>query len=550
MLGLPVAGRAGSDRSISASMMRKKSVILPVVVLLLAACSSQQFGQPGRPAWDNSADQDQPKEIFDMAKTNGQSVRPPFAAGTFYPAGKGSLDALLDKLFSAAPPLAAKRARALIVPHAGYEYSGAVAARVFGQLRGQSYRRVFLLGSAHAAYFSGAALDDSSAWKTPFGQVNIDQIASAELNRQDKEVVFLRSAQAADHVLENQLPFLQKILDPTFQLVPILIGQTDEKTIGRLADTLDALLTGDDLLVVSSDLSHYPAYEDANQVDQRTLALIAALDEEGLLAHAAASEEKIAQEETAACGLAAIQVLIRLIQKKGWQSGKYFYANSGDIAGGDRGRVVGYGAMLWAEPEKADYTEAEKGQPRAELNDEEKNYLLALARQTLEKYLASGEVMEFAPERAKLKEPRGAFVTLHEDGRLRGCIGQIIPTGAPLWQVVRDMAIAAATEDNRFEPADVGELKKIDLEISVLSVPQAIADWRGIELGRHGVIVKKNGWPGGVFLPQVAQETGWTREEFLGELCEQKAGWPRDCYRDKNVTLEVFTAQVFGEKNQ
>lgn len=178
------------------------------------------------------------------------------------------------------------------------------------------------------------------------------------------------------------------------------------------------------------------------------------------------------------------------------------------------------------------------------LNHEQQQQLLHVAQTAVEVYVRDGKEVDFKIEDARLNWPEGAFVTIHQNGKLRGCIGQIVSNGEPLWQVVRDMAITAASEDNRFLPISKDELEKLDYEISVLSAPEEIDDWSKIELGKHGVIVK-SGWHSGVFLPQVATETGWSREEFLSQLCTQKAGLPADCYKDKNIQLLVFTAQVF-----
>lgn len=177
------------------------------------------------------------------------------------------------------------------------------------------------------------------------------------------------------------------------------------------------------------------------------------------------------------------------------------------------------------------------------LDDAARAELLRIVRATVSTYVTTGQVPEFEIKSDSLHRTAGAFVTLHRNGGLRGCIGQIIPSEAPLWEVVRDMAIAAASEDPRFEAVRAAELADLEYEVSVLTTPRRIADWRDVELGRHGVIIRRGG-SSGVFLPQVADDTGWTREEFLGELCAQKAGLPRDCYRDPETVIEVFEAII------
>ena len=182
------------------------------------------------------------------------------------------------------------------------------------------------------------------------------------------------------------------------------------------------------------------------------------------------------------------------------------------------------------------------------LNNEQKIELLNIARKTVESFVRDNKTPNFTISDERLSWKEGAFVTLHKNGQLRGCIGQIIPTEKPLWQVVRDTAISACSQDSRFKPVSEDELDKLDYEVSVLSVPEKINNWQEIELGKHGVIIKK-GLRSGVFLPQVATETGWSKEEFLGQLCWQKAGLAPNCYRDKSIELTVFTAQVFSEKD-
>ncbi|MDD4902364.1 MAG: AmmeMemoRadiSam system protein A [Patescibacteria group bacterium] len=179
------------------------------------------------------------------------------------------------------------------------------------------------------------------------------------------------------------------------------------------------------------------------------------------------------------------------------------------------------------------------------LNKEQREELRNIAKISVENFVKDGKITDFKITDERLKRPEGVFVTINKKGELRGCIGLIISTGKPLWENVRSMAIAAATEDNRFEPVSAEELSELDYEISVLSEPKEIKNWQEIKLGQDGVIVSR-GRNKGVFLPQVAVETGWGLEEFLSQLCFQKAGLPPDCYKnDPNVKLEVFTAQVF-----
>jgi len=184
------------------------------------------------------------------------------------------------------------------------------------------------------------------------------------------------------------------------------------------------------------------------------------------------------------------------------------------------------------------------------LTKEEGKILLDIARQTVEKYVQEKKIPEFDIERKRLKEKEGVFVTIKKGDRLRGCIGQIVSPGQPLWELARDMAISACSQDYRFEPISPKELGELNYEISVLSIPKEIDRWQDIKLGRHGVIIER-GAKTGVFLPQVAEETGWNLEEFLSELCSQKAGLAPDAYKnDLKVKIKIFTAQIIKEDNK
>ncbi len=190
---------------------------------------------------------------------------------------------------------------------------------------------------------------------------------------------------------------------------------------------------------------------------------------------------------------------------------------------------------------------AEEKESVMSLTLEQKRRLIDIAKNTIEKYVTTKEVLQIQEQDSRLSAEEGAFVTIHKHGQLRGCIGNIVGRG-PLYLLVRDMAIASASEDPRFNPVATDEIKDLEIEVSVLSKPHLIKNVDEIQLGVHGVIVHQGPFNQGVFLPQVATETGWSREEFLSQLCSQKAGLPRDCWKDPRTKIEVFTAQVFSEK--
>jgi hypothetical protein len=331
---------------------------------------------------------------------------------------------------------------------------------------------------------------------------------------------------------------LQTVLGKDFKIIPILFGNTADNAYSELADILIKNLEPGDLIVVSSDMSHYPPAQIANKVDAETLKLIKEKDLTGLITYSQTALTTEPGEETILCGLEAVKTALTLATKLNLTPQILMYKNSGDTLFGDKNKVVGYGAVAFTDDQSGALASGET------LNQTEQEILKDIARETIKKYVQDRVIPEFKIKDERLNKIQGAFVTLKKKGELRGCIGEII-AAAPLWQVVRDMAIAAATDDNRFNPVAPEELKDLTYEVSVLSVPQAINDWRQINLGQDGVIVKK-GFKSGVFLPQVATETGWTLEEFLSQLCVQKAGLAADCYKnDSAVEISIFQAQVF-----
>ena len=469
------------------------------------------------------------------------SVRRPAVAGMFYPGEKEALQEKIDFFLKKIRPVIKKEKilKVLIVPHAGYDYSGQVAASGFKQLEGKNYSRVILIGGSHTAWFSGVAVDANDAWETPLGQVLLDKDLSKRIVEKVTGAFFSQKAHRGEHSLEVELPFLQQVLKD-FKIVPILLGEGVASK--NLAEVLAENIDRETLVVISTDLSHYPPYEVAKEVDRKTIEAILSGDPQNFEATISAQMEKgYPNLSTCACGQKAVEVAMMLAQKLGkgkWQLLKY--ANSGEVGIGDKSRVVGYAALGFFAKNAKLKAQNEKLPLKAQ------SKLLKIARKTLESYLTNKKIPKFKIEDKSLKQKLGAFVTLRKNGQLRGCIGQIEPTDEPLWKVVQKMAVEAALRDPRFPPVSLEELKEIKIEVSVLSKPKKIDDPFKIELGKHGVIIKW-GFRSGVFLPQVAQETNWDLDTFMGQLCLQKVGLSWDCWKKGNVEIFVFKAQVFEE---
>ncbi len=456
-------------------------------------------------------------------------VMKPVVAGSFYPTEPLILAGQIDGyLKQAAPPKIDGDIIALICPHAGYEYSGPVAAYGYKLISDKKFDTVVIIGISHHLAFDGVSILESDFYETPLGKAPIDTEFTKRLMKFKKDILhFEPRAFEDEHSMEVQIPFLQRSLRD-FKIVPLVMGKPDYSTCKKLAQALVRTINDSNervLIVASTDLSHRLAYRDAIAKDQVTLSEIMRLDAERFAI-------KVSEGECELCGSGPVLAALFAGRELGANRVKVLkYANSGDTAG-DKSRVVGYGSI-------AIYREDDDM-----LNAAQKKRLIEIARKTMEAYIKDGSITEFKEEDPALLKVQGAFVTLHKSGELRGCIGNIIGQ-EPLYLTVRDMAIESSTRDPRFPPVTASELKDIKIEISVLSEPKAVAKVDEITMGTHGVILKQ-GFRGAVYLPQVATETGWARDEFLSNL-SRKAGLPPNAWKEKNTELLTFTAQVFGE---
>lgn len=469
------------------------------------------------------------------------SIRKAAVSGSFYPASTQILESKISGFLSKTKKIPQEgKLRILIVPHAGIDYSGNVAAWGFGQIDKKEYQRVILLGASHRAYFDHAAIDGSNSWETPLGKVDIDHDLIDAFIDENYKIRIDSRPHLDEHGLEIELIFLQKVLTD-FTIIPVLVSNPSEGTIKSLADKISQYLDEKTLLVVSTDLSHYPPWQIANHVDNETIESILA-GKKGIF------ERKIEEignnhysgVETVACGYQAIRVALKTAEMMGLKDFKKIkYENSGDVTC-EKNRVVGYVSIgLWSKDLKSD---------KLLLDSQSQKEALLIARITLEEYVKNKKIITVSPQNKSLLLPRGSFVTLRRKGLLRGCIGNFEPD-KPLYEVIQAMTVAAASKDIRFSPVVEDELSDIDIEISVLSPREKIHDWKNIELGKHGVVIQK-GSRSGTFLPQVADETGWSKEEFLSQLCTQKTGLSADCYKDPDTSIFTYGAQVFEEKRE
>ncbi|MEE8637796.1 MAG: AmmeMemoRadiSam system protein B [Candidatus Margulisiibacteriota bacterium] len=452
-------------------------------------------------------------------------VRKPAVAGMFYPGTRSELSKQINQFLDNVKYQRVQgKLIALIVPHAGYDYSGQVAAYAYKELEGRQFKRIILIGASHHMQFDGISIGEFDYYETPLGRVKVDRDLAGKIIESSQKISFMREAHLKEHSLEVQLPFLQTVLKKDFKIVPIIFGNASFRNCQILAMSLVKLVDEETLIVCSTDWSHYHDYETATRMDKKGIHAVLKGDiEEFVRLLEAGSCE--------ACGIPAIITTMLVAPSVGANKTQLLkYANSGDVTG-DRSRVVGYAAIAYS-------------YESSPLSPKEKAKLLEIAREALEKHLSKKKVPELKIDKGILAERRGAFVTLTKKGRLRGCIGYIKPV-KPLAEAVQEMAIAAATRDMRFQPVTRNELKEIEIEISVLSKLQKVENINEIKIGRDGLYIVK-GWRTGLLLPQVAVEWGWNRKQFLEQVC-QKAGLPKHAWKDKETVLYRFSAEIFQE---
>ncbi|MDP8220976.1 MAG: AmmeMemoRadiSam system protein B [Candidatus Stygibacter frigidus] len=426
----------------------------------------------------------------------------------------------------------------IMVPHAGYMFSAPVAAWSYKLLEGRKYDTIILLGSSHH-YSSGVvSVYDGDHLETPLGSIPVDTMLANQIISAYQKIICDDKVHLSEHSNEAQLPFLQYLLDD-FKVVSILTSTNDKALLTQTAEIIYNLTESSDkkvLFIISTDMSHFHPYEEANKMDKITIDLILAEKWEEL-------EHNIYIRECELCGYHAFMIFQQIMQKLSCDTPQLLnYANSGD-AHPEYGteEVVGYGALVFPTRKQ---TAAGTAEPDT-LNDLDKAWLLELARNSILDTLNNSNSSIPVPDNQLLAQERAVFVTLHKDGALRGCIGHMIARNQ-LYKAVWEMAKSAAFSDPRFASVSVNELKHIKIEISILTPMKKIKSIDEIVMGRDGVMVQQ-GYHSGVFLPQVARETGWDKETFLRYLCQSKAMLPPDAYLDPKTDVFTFQVEEFSE---
>jgi AmmeMemoRadiSam system protein B/AmmeMemoRadiSam system protein A len=511
---------------------------------------------------------------FGPEPTHAARTRPSALAGSWYPEDRASLVAAAHFLLrrAAGAPTPGAKPVALVVPHAGWSYSGLAAAAAFRLLKPGDFARVIVVGPSHQGSFRGYALDDAAAYRTPIGDVPLCDGGLATLRGADARVV--PGVADSEHAVEIELPFLQAALG-RFCLVPVLAGDTNDELERSFAERLARLDDGRTLFVFSSDFAHYgPRFdyqpfgalsptvvEKVRAMDDRGIALLERVDARGFRDYLRETGNTICGRH----GLATLMELVPRIAPKARAVPLAHYA-SADLPGMKDDSSVSYVAMAFLREPPAGATPGTPlvAPPRLEdalpdapsLSSADGARLVRLARAALTTHFLErddlGRELAAYPAGIDRERRQGVFVTLNRkdpdevrrQGRLRGCIGQPEPT-FPLYYGTVQAALDAALRDPRFEPVGAAELGRIEIEVTVLSPRKPVASWRDIRLGTHGIVLQKDG-KAALFLPQVAPEQGWTVEQTLAALSE-KAGLPADAWKG-GASLSVFTGQVFEER--
>ncbi len=467
--------------------------------------------------------------LFFTSTSFAMDIKKSDLAGTWYPGDKKELTAML-KLYldSAEPAKISSQPLAIISPHAGYQFSGPVAAYGFKAVEDKGIRTVIVIGFSHRRHFDGISVYAKGAWRTPLGDISIDEKLAENLVAKNKRIRFEPGLFEEENSVEMQIPFIQLALKGA-RIVPVAFGTQDYNDAEILASALAVILKDrkDVLLVASTDLSHYHSYKDANAMDKNLIAIVEKMKAKELYDSAITGECEL-------CGMMPVTAVLLTAEKLKIGGLKVLkYANSGDTFG-DKTKVVGYmSAAIYK---------------TSMLSAAQRKRLLQIAREAITGYVRDGKRKSFTETDPTLKQNMGAFVTLHENGGLRGCIGNMIGQGL-LYQTVADMAVEAATGDPRFSTLSAKEIDNVDIEISVLSPLKKVDSYEDVKIPGDGVLIK-SGFRSGVFLPQVADETGWNRDQFLTSLCAEKAGLPSNAWKDPKTEIYVFSAEVFGEKDK
>lgn len=482
-------------------------------------------------------------------------VRRPAVAGSFYPANPVELTKTIAQLFAEVEkPVVAGRPISLIAPHAGYMYSGRIAARAFKLLEGEEFDTVVIVSPSHSVFFKGSTVYPGDGYQTPLGVVEIDKEMATRIASIHPSVYFSSMGHASgstrgEHALEVQLPFLQIALGTKWKLVPIVMGDQETDSIRALGEILAGTLKDTNtLLVASTDLSHFHSEKKARRLDFAVQTAIEKFDPELLI-------DTLESGRGEACGGGPVAAVMMAARRLGGQEMKFLEYNTSAAVTGNEEEVVGYlsAAIMQKSVQPVAARKPEMGIPAArreltdELTKEESLGLLRIAREAIAARL-EGKKYEPVPIPSLDDRRQGVFVTLWLYGKLRGCMGRI-QARESVPEAVAMMAPVAALEDPRFPELTPEELPDLMIEISLLSRLERVHNFdNDIVIGRDGLLVKLD-LHSGLLLPRIPVEYGWETREFLEQTC-LKAGLPKNAYKDKYAEVYKFTTYKFSEQTE
>ena len=533
--------------------MRVCAALLVAVALAAASCSAEDAGPaPASPSAETKAGTpeasavlaapaaaDSPRtEPAAQAQPTGK-VHPCAGAGRWFPGDADALAKAVDGYLNVPKPAIDEAPLALIVPHAGYRFSGACAGHAYAAIKGRAYHRVILIGLSHQRPLRKASVRRVDAYETPLGRVPVD-LAACDALLASPVVTEQPACHQQEWSCENQLPFLQRALDE-FRMVELLVGDLTDAERAGLAETLRPLLDGKTLLAVSSDFTHFgPNYrympftknvrQNLRRLNAEAVGALCRCDLQAWQRHLAETRDTI-------CGRNGIGLFLKTVEPfRDVRAARLAMAMSGEMTG-DWTNSVTYDAMVF-------------WRSQAGLTAAEQQALLGLARKAVTHFLKTGNTLEVdegdAALTPALKARRAAFVTLKNGGRLRGCIGHIQGVEPLYRSVIRNACNACQDYRFRADPITKEEAGDLTIEISALSPTSPVEDVRHIVIGRDGLIMER-GRRRGVFLPQVPIEQGWDLVDYLINLCG-KAGLPTGAWRDPQTQLYRFSAQDFREE--
>lgn len=470
-----------------------------------------------------------------LLMSHNSYARSMYAAAHFYPEIHYELSAYVDKALSGENKKISGIV-AVVAPHAGYVFSGAIAARAFAPIN-SSYDLVIIMSTGHSAAVRGAALLVNDDYETPLGKVETDRALAQKLISEEPLFEDNASAHQLEHGIEVELPFLQRKLKKPFKLLAMTLNNANDIAIKKMASALALAVKGRKvLIVISTDLSHYTDSINAKYSDEAFAESIKSMDYAFIKQTSALlSSKKIKGLQTIACGEKALMLgmeTAKILGAKSFKLGEVSNSYLQYPQGGSKDRVVGYmnGWFLTS------------GKPAVnKLRNKDKKILLKEARTSIQNAFSSEK--NSIIKNPKLNLPAAVFVTLNLNGKLRGCMGTMQPNML-MSDAVRTMAYAAAFNDSRFPPLTLPELEKASIEISILSSMKKVSEAE-IENNVHGVLIKKAD-KSGVFLPQVWKQIP-SKEKFLNELCTKKAGLPNGCWKMKDTEIYTFTVDSFEE---